>query len=123
MKYIKLYENIEEDPQIGDYVIMKDRLPALLVNDSTIQLQLLIFIKNNIGKIIDIFDQDNVNYVIVEYDNIPDDIPDEMYDVFTTDFPTHLKQNLLIFNLKHIKMFDKDKENLEARMSANKYNL
>lgn len=117
MKYLKKYESINS-PQIGDYVIMRYGLPYVF-DDYMSKEEILKFISNNIGKIIEIIDMENKLFVEIEYD----DIPDDLIDYFSTDFPDHLTQNLLIFNLDDIKMFDKDKEILEIKTSAIKYNL
>lgn len=123
MKYLKYFEDENIEPKVGDYVIMKERFPYVF--DYSLKLHqndLLNFITNNIGKIQSIdesdYDEDET-CVCVEYENIPNDL----VPYFTTNFPDHLKQNLLIFRKNHVETFDSNKEKLEIKLSAKKYNL
>jgi len=61
--YIKKFENLTDEPKIGDYVICK-------IKD---YLGLRDFMNDNIGKIIKIKYSNKMNYGI-QYENIPNDI-------------------------------------------------
>ena len=67
MKYIKKFENITDEPQIGDYVLIKIHLIEYKKKN-----EVNAFINNTIGVIIYISDID----IRVQYDNIPDNIKD-----------------------------------------------
>ena len=54
MKHIKTFENIQENPQIGDYVSCEDL-------DVDLFEYVHNFLSNNIGKIVKISDPNNLN--------------------------------------------------------------
>ena len=127
MKYIKTYEKMNNNPEIGDYVICNDQtqIPDDIQN----------FIQTNIGQIIDYekFDTSsgrrNDNPYCVKYENVPEEYC--KYNVFLTDVKM---ANLIKFDLKPteaVRYFNKyefvhiskDKEYLETFLIAKKYNL
>jgi len=63
MKYIKAYESIENEPQVGDYV--------MCYHKGTEPTQISDFLANNIGQISKIVDEYPPLYY-VHYENIPD---------------------------------------------------
>jgi len=101
MKHIKLFEEINQNvigswtlaPEVGDYVICDSTNFDLLKN----------LVKNNIGKLIQIekVTRDDDNYYI-KYTEIENDI---------------------VFWRSEILYWSKDKEELEAILTAQKYNL
>ena len=107
MKHIKIYENIDNDPKIGDYVICNENLSYYdeLVN----------FLSNNVGRIV------LKNYTIVnvcfdylvQYDYIPKELDIYFYN----------SSNLRPINIDDIIKFSENKEDLEMYINAKKYNL
>lgn len=111
MKHIKLYENFNELPEIGDYVLVD-------ITDANKEYQN--FINDNIGRIIFINNPDDW-ILYLEYENIPKNIR----HMFSHSAPG--KQNLTsyvtVLHVNDIKHFSKNKENLEAILASKKYNL
>lgn len=101
MKYIKAYEKLSDEPQIGDYVLCE-------INDYDNRLEK--FTKSNIGQIIS---KDNSPYPYrIKYENIP----------------TYLKGRFGYDNTRGISReeiinFSPNKEDLKALLNAIKYNL
>ena len=106
MKYIKKFENLKDEPEVGDYTICIS--PNFVVNEKLID-----FIESNIGRITKMYDVSSLKskkYYIL-YDNVP--ISLEYY----------FDKNTRIFNEDEIIEFAKTKEDLEIKLQANKYNL
>ena len=107
MKYIKKYESINNEPQIGDYVICKEEEETPGFTD------IINWTSVNIGKCVRI-DQHKYPYLI-QYENIPNNI----------------KNNFLHRNVPNCRMMRKyeiihwspNKEDLEIYTNAIKYNL
>ena len=110
MKYIKLYESIENVPQIGDYVICED------FNNADINL----FISSNIGKFVR-YTKDNdpilkqFNFII-QYENIPENIKSNFGHA--DDIP-----NCRGMSISEILYFSPDKKYLEQILEQIKYNI
>ena len=66
MKYIKKYESINNEPQIGDYVLCRE------INANNIQV--IQWTAVNIGKYIDFNDLDYNYPYLIRYKNVPNDI-------------------------------------------------
>lgn len=119
MKYIKTYENSQKPPKIGDYVAINPS-KNLPVNNIYINI-IKDFLKNNIGQIINIKKEkvmfppgklNKINYMLaVKYENVPEDVSG------------FFKNNIKVFNLSSVAAFGKTKEEVEIKLSANKYNL
>ena len=114
MKHIKPYtlmiEDAHTEPQIDDYVILN--------TDQTyfITKKIKKFINNKIGQIIKIINYKTLSPdFIVKYDNIPPSLYDQTYDKNNNSF--------IFENIGCILYISKDKEQLEALLQANKYNL
>lgn len=110
MKHIKTFENITEDSKynIGDYVLIDFR------NMITESPAFVNFVENNIGKVIDI---DGV-LIKVQYDNIPD------VSHFKNDSDRNpFNNNYVKLHESWIKYASNNKEDIEAYLNANKYNL
>lgn len=95
MKYLKLYENY--DIQIDNYVIANSNFASPKTQD---------FFKHNIGKIINVGNWCQVEY---DYEIIPDDVI--------------LEDNSYWFSNKEIIIQSPNKQDCEAYLAANKYNL
>ena len=106
MKHLKEFESIENNPQIGDYVICTDKIwigQTDELND---------FLLNNIGQCIKI----DINFIqgylyVIKYDNIP---------IFLDYFN---KSNYRNMGRDEILYFSPYKEDCETYLAANKYNL
>lgn len=112
MRYIKEFENISKEPQIGDYVFCSEQVGNKLDD-------LDIFLENNIGQIVSIEDRyikptkvKECSY-FVKYDNIPDNVK----DVFS------FYDDCRIMVLEEIKFYSSNREEVELKIMANKYNL
>ena len=104
MKYLKTYEKINE-PQVGDYVICDEKMYD----------KVNIFLNNNVGQLIS-RDPDEYGFkdeydYIVKYENVPLDIKD------------YFLSNVRSFGREEIIEFSSNKEDLEAILDANKYNI
>jgi hypothetical protein len=108
MKYIKSYEDNINTPQIGDYVIAT-------TSEGNIEVKL--FIRNNIGQIKDILMTKtprlgNVHNLKVYYQNTPEDLLNNNKD-----------GNYWWIKPENILHYSKNKEELETLKIAKKYNL
>lgn len=95
MKYIKQYDNVSSTPQIGDYVIIN------LDNHFNYHKDFVNLIINNIGQVTYISLERNVNY-------------------YTVVFPNKQKFD---FTIGEIKEYAPNTEELELKLSQNKFNL
>jgi len=102
MKHLKTYEMIEEEPQIGDWVVCKDQSPAIPDKEAD-------FISSNIGKISKFNGSDTYFHYIVYYK----DSENNRY------FVGHERK----MNRKEIIYHSKNKEDCEAFLAMNRYNL
>lgn len=111
MKYIKKFEtheNINKDPKIGDYVIIK----------TTHKKEIYNFITSNIGKIV------NANLpldeVTVKYNNVPP----ELKQHFILNTGRYGDQYYVrMFPISYIKYISKNEEELQLKLDTQKYNL
>ena len=100
MKYIKQFENIQNKPDIGDYVVVKiDEDRRIYIPDYIIE-----YIENNIGKFV------KYNYlykdgIYVKYENLPVN-----------------NKNIIIF-LHEVIFVSKDKNFAQSYLDSKKYNL
>ena len=111
MKHIKKFEKIQEDPNIGDFVICSEDQPGKINN----------FVSSNAGCIYDIANEIGDSYkYIINYTNIPIDLIKE--------FGTIPENNGKIIRIRRmsrveIKDFSKNKQELEQRVLNSKFNL
>ena len=106
-------QTINTKPKEGDYVIINADTNSPRLND---------YIKNNIGKIISIYQDKDPNYN--KFNLVPPDIikviytniPEEMRSWFIGDF-------FQLFNIHQVVASSKNKKELETILAANKYNL
>jgi len=109
MKHLKTFENInthlrtqKEEPKVGDYVICKEIYSTYPdVKKFTI---------NNIGTIISTSEPYPFVYLIA-YENVPYNIK------------YYFENDTLYMSFKEIVEYSENKEDLEAILAANKYNL
>jgi len=120
MKYLKKFEDLQEVPKVGDYV--------LIITDSSNE-HFKEFINNTIGVLEhiikhkpDIWGNESEDSVSIKYENVPPMIKDMFYlsPFITKDYG---RQGFREFDIKKIVAFAKTKEELEIKLSANKYNL
>ena len=109
MKYIKRFENIENTPKIGDYVICQDIIARYEVKD---------FISNNIGQIIYIVI--DTGSFSVQYENVPKEFKSFFY---STEYKMKYYSGLRKMMPEEIIKFSKNKEEIEDYLITKKYNL
>jgi len=97
----KIFEVLQSELEVGDYVLMRSSVHSIVE-----------FINNTIGKIIG-FDYDKYNNIKVTYDNIPEDLRTYWFN----------NTNDRDFNINQVVEFSKNKEELELKLAAKKYNL
>lgn len=113
-KYIKTYENIlKNQAKINDYVIIDSIFKTIK------------YFENSIGRITSIendldFEGDS-DIIEIKYENIPDDVIDRAKFFF--DFIIFNNTSYIIVSRDQIRYWSKNKEELEAKLMANKYNL
>lgn len=122
MKYIKSFENLQTDAQVGEYCI---------ANSKSIGISIQNFFLNNIGKIRRIESS-------IAGNDIDNEFEVEIYDdsgVFVVDYENKIPWNNKYHNYSkshnHTYLFygdeilfhAKTKEELELQMTAKKYNL
>lgn len=118
MKYIKIYEDVSDEPKEGDYVIC-NRLTITTSKDDDETLDILEkFLENNIGKVLNIIGKRNQLYVIF-YKNVPKRI-----ELYFRKIDFFKKPTYNIFMIRdEIVNFAKSKDELKLKMSTKKYNL
>lgn len=110
MKYIKTFENLDQVPQIGDYVIVD------IVDQS--DPDYMNFINSSIGYI---WKKPTIDISLVKYDDIPKNI---LKNFQFSDYSQGLKiGNSVLMKDEYIKKWSKNKKDLIPIISANKYNL
>jgi len=119
MRYIKTFENLNDSPGIGDYVVMCDDMKSDTVSGVNFEN----FINSNVGRISDIR-KDTMNRDMVydiTYLNIPTDIMHMFQSV--------VKNNGILTGLtttwfpEDVIFFSNIKEDVEAFLNSKKYNL
>ena len=121
MKYIKSFESIENNPQLGDYVICKEYVPYVTyITRQTEKDDLDNFINNGIGRFIKIGSGDYC--YIIKYDNIPEDLLNNFRYRDTTDI-TFNGNGCRAMKRDEIIEFANTKNELKIKSTASKYNL
>lgn len=112
MKYLKQYEDIDNEPKIGDYVICYELGDVHFSSQSnSIKNDINSFISVNIGQI---REYDNRKWYEIEYENIPKEV-DQWFHASVRNCRSMLRKEII--------HFAETKEELEPYISANKYNL
>lgn len=123
MKYIKRFENIEDVPKVGNFVLISMNRSNSVIKFGGIEMprynKIKDFVTHNIGKIVNIrlkivdeFYNKSAGDLRVEYDNIPKDIQSWFS-----------KDNKRAFSVDQIVEFGKTKEELEEKLMTKKYNI
>lgn len=114
MKYLKQYEFFEDEPQIGDYVLCDIKLERHNERENIMN-----FVNNNIGQIINIQDTE----IRVQYTNVPKEIKNWFrQDTISFNGKEYDKYSKLIHSDKIIAI-GKTPEEVKIKIDANKYNL
>lgn len=117
MKYIKSYENIEDKPQIGDYVICHETIDFSDIQ--SIIHDVINIVNNNIGQYVynDEYDsKSKYNYLIKFNDvNIPENLK--------LEFLANDIEKCRRMSREEIIYWSKTKEELEIKLTQNKFNL
>ena len=112
MKHLKYFDNNNEEPQVGDYVIWEDSTRKVEDFQN--------FICNTIGQIVKIYndgDYDDDFPYVIKYENIPYEILAAFsYD----DYPEKCTRIMCKEEIIH---FSKNKEDLEIILKAKEYNI
>jgi len=111
MKYIKEYETIENQLNDGDYVICYYDKLARYAYHAELTDELKEFINNNVGRI-NIVSRVQYTWIDVSYENIPYNLMNKFSDI-----------NSILLTKDAVVDTSPDKEELEVKLSANKYNL
>lgn len=107
MKHIKIYENFDySNIKVGDYAIFYYDDISQYAYHAKLNAERKDFINSHVGMIINVSNMEN-SWIEVMYDEI---------------IPTYNSNKILLTKDVMIE-YSKDKEKLEAKLSANKYNL
>lgn len=128
MKYINLFEEIELEPQVGDYVICVEFDTGL----STKWEKFNYFLSNNIGRIV--FIDVLMNDYYITFDNPPEDILDYAFYTKKSKYIKDIDKdkyemvndeytNVAAMDRENIIYWSKNKKKIEVKLTANKYNL
>ena len=108
MKHLKQYEDTSIKPKVGDYVLCEE-------DGDEASDMLNLFIKNNIG-VVDTVDINSKYPYVISYENVPKNINDEFKHNYNRQCLRQMKKH-------EVKYWANNKEELEIKISANKYNL
>ena len=116
MKYINKFESMDDKIHIGDYILVHYKEDTKFGGNDKI---LVNYLNNNIAQIVS-FQLLNNNYILVNYEDKPNKNIIRFFDVTTKN-----KKKLYgkIINKIYIIEVAKTKEDLEAKLAAQKYNL
>lgn len=112
MKYIKKFENEKKLPKVGDYILIKSKYVEGVFNE---------FFKYNIGIVV----RKGYLYWKVKFNNIPQHLKSrKLKNEFKSDEESKIynKCTWTIYEDEIID-FSENKEDLEMKLTANKYNL
>jgi hypothetical protein len=120
MKYLKKFERLDYQIQIGDYVICKENfIPS--EDDEELFKETLEITSSNIGRYVK--KDENANYLIIQYENIPE----YLQEFFSSNDDI---KNSRMMQYNEIKYASPKKENLIPilndiliKKSASKFNL
>ena len=109
MKHLKLYEMIEDEPQLGDYIIFKEASFSNYKHSK----DAIKFMKNNLGKIVDIDIDNKKPYYLIQYEKI---LKPPIMDFYTQDG----NRNSRWITKEEIEYFSKNKKDLKIYIDASK---
>jgi len=115
MRHLKTYENMSDNLHIGDYVLVHydESIEFGRGNDEII----IDYLNSNIAQILS-FDRPDDNYITVNYETKPSK---RILMFFEPSVNKKLYKKVI--NKNYIIAVGKDKEELEAKLTAKKYNL
>lgn len=118
MKYIKLFEEIDNVPKVGDYVLLKHINYGFdILND---------FLAHNIAQIIGFEDGWNVGTeqrCTIEFDEISEDIMNVAYPLMGKMIGEDFVSNAMDVEIDDIRAYSSNIEDVEYILNAEKYNL
>lgn len=113
MKYIKTYEDLNDEPQIGDYVVCSEEgKEDILPEDNSYGVYE--FTSNNVGQYVKYRGSVQHFKYLIKYEDLPEELRWSFYDD---------EENCRRMAKKEILFWSKDKEACEAYLAAKKYNL
>lgn len=122
MKHIKTYENYNEKPKVGDYILANIKNSIPIAHYGEYQE----FINNSIGKIIEIsYDHSEKEYYLtVKYENIPKNIEFLFHSYLEAGNISYNGERITtsIF-MNDIVFYSNNKEEVQKILDAKKYNL
>lgn len=109
MRFIRKFENFNNEIEVGDYVIIgkKDYL-----NNAEDYEEFLNFLNNNYGIVTNIIYRSN--RIVVKYNNIPDNIKKRWFSS---------NNNMRFFDIDRVIAYGKTKEELDLKLSSEKYKI
>ena len=110
MKILRFDELIDNEPEIGDYIICDIGIKTILYD----------FINNHISKLTNTYLYGELQQIyVLEFDDIPSNI--------LKYFTENVKNGKIFYNYDigrgGIKSWSKNKEELELKLAANKFNI
>ena len=107
MKYLKLFEQIKNEPQIGDYVVCKC--------DNAGLDEISTYMNNNIGKILK--DIGTIQQYYVKYEGVPINLFRGINNGLTSDI------GFWWFDKSEIEVYSSNRKVCEIYLDTKKYNL
>ena len=120
MKYIKKFENINELPNIGDYI---------LIHSTAADVNVRNFVNNTIGVVVGInyskpgkWGHTSEEQIVVKYENAPAEIQSYFRkpSKITSNYKNEFLRN---YYPEQIVEYGKTKEEVELKIASNKYGL
>jgi len=116
MKYLKTFENIKKSLNLGDYVICEE-IPSNGLEKRNFK-DVIEFERYNIGKYVKSINGNGKFKYAIYYDNIPQKFKDKFF-MREGDIDKYCR----VMSRKEIIFNSKNKEELEAIINANKFNI
>ena len=116
MKYLKKFENIKKSLNLGDYVICEET-PSSGFEKQRFK-DIIEFERTNIGKYVKSINGNGKFKYAIYYDDIPQEFKDKFF-MKEGDIDKYCR----VMSRKEIIHISKNKEELEAMINANKFNI
>ena len=108
MKYLKKFEVVRGEPQLGDYIVIEKSYGSK---------ELVKFITNNVGKIV----RKNKKIIDLKYNNIPKELESEIDDCYVFD---EINNSIIITTSTDIRYATEEEiKKYILESDANNYNL
>lgn len=122
MKYIKTFENLKEEPSVGDYIILdKYDFSGLISPDNTLYIWKT-FLTNTIGKIKQIYySMSNDKQITIAYNT--EDVPRELKNTYLDLKNGKYQRTFHYDNIKNFFTCSNNIDDLKSIIDQNKYNL